>query len=206
VDRISDLVDGREVRASGMRRETDRCRDALEAASEGRRVALVSSGDPGVYGMAGLILELRAAAGLDVPVEIIPGVTAANTAAARAGAPLMLDYAVISLSDLLVPREAILRRLEAVVAADLVVALYNPRSHTRTEPWEGALELLRARRAPETPVAVSWAMGGEDERTVVTTLADLPEQPVDMRSVVLVGNSTSRVIDGRFVTPRGYRL
>ncbi|MHB8765837.1 MAG: precorrin-3B C(17)-methyltransferase [Deferrisomatales bacterium] len=204
--RIADLTAGKELLSSGMRQETERCRAALQAAAAGRAVALVSSGDPGVYGMAGLALELRAAEGFDVPVAIVPGVSAANTAAARLGAPLMLDYAVISLSDLLVPLDQILRRLEAVIGADLVVALYNPKSRTRTLPWEAALRLLRLHRPPETPAAVATALGSGDETVVLTDLASLPDEAVDMHSVVIVGNRSSRVLDGWFVTPRGYRV
>ena len=125
-----------------MRQETERCRKALELAQSGETVALVSSGDPGIYGMAGLALELAAADGLPVPIEVIPGITAASAAAARLGAPLMLDYAVISLSDLLVPWETIRKRIEAVAAADLVTVLYNPRSKKRVKQLEEALVIV----------------------------------------------------------------
>ncbi len=204
--RIADLTVGKELLGSGMRQEAARCRAALAAAAGGRAVALVSSGDPGVYGMAGLALELRAAEGLAVPVAIVPGVSAANAAAARLGAPLMLDYAVVSLSDLLVPLDQILKRLEAVVGADLVVALYNPKSRTRTAPWEAALRVLATHRPPETPAAVATALGSVDEALLLTDLGGLPAAAVDMHSVVIVGNRSSRVQDGFFLTPRGYRL
>ena len=133
MDLVADITAGKELAATGMTREVERCRFALKRAKEGKTVALVSSGDPGVYGMAGLVLELAAAEGTSIPIEIVPGVTAAQALAARLGAPLMCDYATLSLSDLLVPWETIRGRLEAVAAADLVVALYNPRSQKRTD-------------------------------------------------------------------------
>jgi precorrin-3B C17-methyltransferase len=127
VELIADLCTGKQVLASGMRQEVERCRQALQVAADGARVALVSSGDPGVYGMAGLALELASEVAPRVPITVVPGVTAANAVAARLGAPLMLDFAVLSLSDLLVPWQQIRHRLEAVAAADLVTVLYNPR-------------------------------------------------------------------------------
>jgi precorrin-3B C17-methyltransferase len=206
LSRIGDLIGDKETLSHAMRQEVVRCRAALQAAQAGRKVCLVSSGDPGVYGMAGLVLEVRSAEGFTVPVEIVPGVTAANTAAARAGAPLMLDYAVISLSDLLVPLDRILSRLEAVVAADIAVVLYNPKSHTRVEPWNRALAVLHAHREPDTPVSVASKLGSPEEQVTVARLADLDQMPVDMTCVVTVGNSASRILDGFFVTSRGYRL
>ncbi|MDR0842662.1 MAG: precorrin-3B C(17)-methyltransferase, partial [Acidobacteriota bacterium] len=131
IDLICDLTAGKEILASGMRQEVDRCRLALERAAAGEVVSLISSGDAGVYGMAGLVLEIAAQRDIRPPIEIIPGISAANSAAARLGAPLMLDYACVSLSDLLVPWDTIRRRLEAVAAADMVVALYNPKSKKR---------------------------------------------------------------------------
>ena len=152
LEAIADLTGGKELVASGMTHEVERCRQALHRAAAGEVVALISSGDAGIYGMAGLALELAEAEDLHVPVEIIPGVTAASAAAAALGAPLMLDFAVISLSDLLVSWEVIRRRLEAVAAADLVVALYNPRSEKRVRQLQEAVEILRAARSGQTPV------------------------------------------------------
>jgi len=201
---IADLTAGKDLLASGMTQEVERCRRALARAAEGATVALVSSGDPGVYGMAGLALELAAREGSDIPIEIVPGVSAANAAAARLGAPLMLDFAVISLSDLLVPWPVIRRRLEAVAAADLVVALYNPRSKKRTRQLEEAASILRARRPSGTPVGIATAVGSGDERIVLSTLGRFLECEIGMRSVVIVGNRSSKVVRGWFVTPRGY--
>jgi precorrin-3B C17-methyltransferase len=156
--------------------------------------------------MAGLALELAEAEQIDVPIEIVPGVTAASAAAAALGAPLMLDFAVISLSDLLVPWEMIRSRLQAVAGADLVVALYNPRSRKRVRHLEEAAAIFRAVRRDETPVGIVTAAGQEDETVVTTDLARLLEHEVDMRSVVIIGNSTTRLIGGRMVTARGYDL
>lgn len=169
-------------------------------------MALICSGDAGIYGMAGLAIELAHGQGAVVAVEIIPGVTAASAAAARFGAPLMLDFAAISLSDLLIPWETIRRRLEALAAADLVVALYNPKSSGRVRQFEEAVEILRRHRPAETPVGVATAVGTDEERLALTDLERVLKEPVDMRTIVIVGNSMSRIVDGWFVTSRGYAV
>jgi len=204
LEAIADLTGGKELVASGMTHEVERCRQALRRAAAGEVVALISSGDAGIYGMAGLALELAEAEGLHVPVEIIPGVTAASAAAAALGAPLMLDFAVISLSDLLVSWEVIRRRLEAVAAADLVVALYNPRSKKRVRQLAEAVEVFRATRSGQTPVGIVTSAGQDEQSLVVTDLDHLLQQDVDMRTVVIIGNSSTRRIDRWMVTARGY--
>jgi precorrin-3B C17-methyltransferase len=206
LDNISDLTDGKELLSSGMTQEIDRCRAALERAREGAVVAFVSSGDAGVYGMAGLALELAASESYSMPIEIVAGVSAANAAAARLGAPLMLDYACISLSDLLVPWEKIRQRVEAIAAADLVLALYNPKSAKRVRQIEEVTAIIRQCRPGTTPVGVASAVGSQDESIVLTDLDHLLEQDIGMRSVVIIGNSSSKCLNGWFVTPRGYRL
>lgn len=206
LDLITDLTDGKELVCSGMTKEMDRCRTAVERADKGQIVSLISSGDSGIYGMAGLALELAAVEGRRFPVEIVPGVTAASAAAAKLGAPLMLDFACISLSDLLVPWETIRQRLEAVAAADLVVALYNSRSTKRTRQLEEAAAIFRRVRAGSTPVGIGTAIGTENEHIVVTDLDRFLDFEITMRSIVLVGNRSSRVIEGFFVTPRGYAV
>lgn len=203
---IEDLTAGKELIASGMKQETERCRTALSRARGGETVALISSGDPGIYGMAGLAIELAATEAASVPVEIIPGVSAANATAARLGAALMLDFATISLSDLLVPWETIRARLEAVASADLVVALYNPRSKKRVKQLEEAALIFRRHRPDTTPVGVGTAVGTPEEEIVLTDLAHFLEVEITMRSVVLVGNRTSRSVGGWFLTPRGYQV
>ena len=204
LESISDLTEGKELIASGMTQEVERCRQALRCAGSGQVVALVSSGDPGIYGMAGLALELAEAENLHIPVQILPGVTAASAAAAALGAPLMLDFAVISLSDLLISWDVIRRRLEAVAGADLVVALYNPRSRKRVRQLEEAAAIFRAVRPGQTPVGVVTAASQDEESVILTDLDHLLEQKVGMSSMVIIGNSTTRRIDHWLVTTRGY--
>ena len=201
---VEDLTAGKEVIATGMTREEERGRLAIERARAGKTVAVVSSGDPGVYGMAGLVLELIASGGIALPVEICPGVTAASSLAARLGAPLVCDFAVISLSDLLVPWEQIRVRLEAVAAADLVVALYNPRSQKRTRQLAEAAAIFRRHRPGTTPVGVGTALGSPEEQILLSDLESFLELPITMRSIVIVGNTTTKRIGDWFVTPRGY--
>lgn len=189
-----------------MTKETERCRKALQRASEGKTVSLVSSGDAGIYGMAGLAIELRKEDKMQkVAIEIIPGVTSASAASALLGAPLTLDFASISLSDLLVPWETIKKRLEAVASADLVVALYNPRSKKRVKQLSEAVGILRLSRPDDTPAGVCTNVGYEDERVIVTTLGAILEEEIGMKSIVIIGNSSSLVLDGFFITPRGYK-
>jgi precorrin-3B C17-methyltransferase len=198
------LTEGKEQITSGMTHEVERCRQALQRAASGDVVALISSGDAGIYGMAGLTLELAEAENVRVPIEIVPGVTAASAAAAALGGPLMLDFAVISLSDLLISWEMIRRRLEAVAAADLVVALYNPRSTKRVRHLEEAVDIFKAVRSGQTPVGIVTEAGQDDPSLVVTDLNHLLENPVNMRTVVILGNSTTRRIGPWMVTARGY--
>ena len=190
---------------SGMRQEIGRTRQAIDLAVQGRRVAVVSGGDAGIYGMAGLVLEvLRARQQDNIPVEVIPGISALNAAAALLGAPLMTDFAVISLSDQLVPRFDVLRRVELAAQADFVICLYNPKGKHRDEVFEQTCQLLRRWRAPETPVGVVRAAFREGQQVCITTLARLSEAAVDMLSIILVGNSHTYLYQGKMVTPRGY--
>jgi cobalt-precorrin 5A hydrolase/precorrin-3B C17-methyltransferase len=205
VDQCAELLSpGHEVVRSPIGAEVDRCRDALARAAAGARVALVCSGDSGVYAMATLVLELAPEYGLP-PVEVVPGVTAATSAAALLGAPLAHDHASISLSDLLTPWEVIERRLHAVAESDMAVALYNPRSQRRTQQLERAREILLAHRPATTPVGVCTDVGRPGQHVVRTTLAGLRAEDVGMLSIVVIGSSTSTVIDDRIVTPRGYQ-
>ena len=206
LNHIADLTEGKELLSSGMRQEVDRCRVALERAQEGATVAFVSSGDAGVYGMAGLAIEMAAAHGMDIPIEIIPGISAANSAAARFGAPLMLDYACVSLSDLLMPWENIQRRIEALAGADMVVALYNPKSTKRIHQIEEVAAIFRQHRPGSTPVGIATAVGAADEHFVLSDLDRFLCEEINMKSIVIVGNSTSKILDGWFVTPRGYKV
>ena len=205
LDLIPELLAGKELISSGMMKEVERCRQALQLAAAGRTVALVSSGDAGIYGMAGLALELQPTMAPGVAVEVVPGVSAVQAAAARLGAPLMHDFAVISLSDLLTPWPLIRRRLEAAAAADFVVALYNPKSRGRTTQLGEAAGILLRHRTPGTPVGIVRNACRAGESLTVTDLAGLETAEVDMLSLVIIGNSQT-VVDGegRMVTPRGY--
>ena len=206
IDSLADLTSGKELIVSGMMQEQERCRIALQRASKGATVALVSSGDAGVYGMAGLALEMAEAESFQVAIEIIPGISAANAAAARLGAPLMLDYACISLSDLLVPWERIRQRIALLAEADMVLALYNPRSTKRVKQLQETVEIMLRHRPATTPVGIVTAASAADESITLTTLGNLLEQTVTMRSLVIIGNSDTREIGGMLVTARGYRL
>jgi cobalt-precorrin 5A hydrolase / precorrin-3B C17-methyltransferase len=195
------------------REEEQRARFAFDLAAEGRDVVVVSSGDPGVFAMATAVVEELHRGGADrygaVDLTIVPGVTAASAAAARLGAPLGHDFCCVSLSDVLKPWPVVEQRLEAVGAGDFVVALYNPISRHR--PWQlgRAIDILRGHRAPETPVVVARNVGRDGEATTITTLATFDETVVDMRTVVIVGSTTTRAFrDGRdrewVYTPRTY--
>jgi precorrin-3B C17-methyltransferase len=217
LDLVSDLLEGKEVFASGMRKELERCQAAIDYALQGRRVALISSGDAGIYGMAGLVLDLcherklrissiasEAEQGADFSVEVIPGVAAFNAAASLVGAPLMHDFAAISLSDHLTPWEVIEKRLAAAASADFVLAIYNPRSKTRPHLLAKAQQILLEHRSPDTPVAVVRSAMRESAWKHLATLSDIPFEEVDMQSILLVGNSMTYVWEGRMITPRGY--
>ncbi len=207
VDQCADLLGpGQEVVRSPIGDEVVRAKQALAEAGAGRRVALVSSGDPGVYAMAGIALELAGDTGAnaDVDIDVVAGVPAALAAAALLGAPLAHDHAVISLSDLLTPWSAIEARLAAAAAADLVVVLYNPRSRGRSWQLDAARTLLLAHRSPETPVGIVTDAARPSQGVVLTTLAGLDVETVGMTTCVIVGSSTTTVVGGRMVTPRGY--
>jgi precorrin-3B C17-methyltransferase len=203
INLIRPLISGKTVVASGMKKETERARAAVAEAQKGRQVVVISSGDPGVYGMAGPVLEVVPP---DMDVRIIPGVTAATATAAALGAPLIHDFAVISLSDLLTPWEEIERRLDAAAAADFVIVLYNPRSKGREAHLQSSLGIIGRYRKEDTPVGTVKNCGRSGEETKVTSLSALNPRDVDMTTTVIIGNSRTRVVYGRMVTPRGYLL
>ncbi len=187
-----------------MRREVDRCKMALDMAREGRDVAMICSGDAGIYGMAGLIYELL---GEDdsVAVEVIGGLTAATSGGCRLGAPLTHDFAVISLSDLLTPWELIEKRLDCAAAGNFGIVLYNPRSLKRRDYLQRACDIVLKHRDPETVCGAVRNIGREGEAAEVMTLEALRDYDADMFTTVFIGNAFTRVIGGRMVTPRGYR-
>lgn len=201
---IQPYFPGKKFLSTPMRQETDRCRLALEQAAAGVTVSMVCSGDAGVYGMAGLIYEL--AQQFDpVEIEVVPGITAACSGAALLGAPLVHDFAVISLSDLLTPWELIERRLDAAGAADFCICLYNPASKKRKDHLKKACEILLRHRSPDNVAGIVRNIGRNEETAQVTTLSQLQDIQADMFTTVFVGNSQTRNINGKMVTPRGYR-
>ncbi|HFQ95396.1 MAG TPA: precorrin-3B C(17)-methyltransferase [Anaerolineae bacterium] len=189
---------------SRMKEEIGRAKKALALAEEGKRVAVISSGDPGVYAMAGLVLDLVERETSHVQVHIIPGIPAANSVAALLGAPLSHDYATISLSNLLTPLETILNRVEAAAASDMVIALYNPRSAKRVQPLIQTLDIIRRHRDPKTPVGIVKSAFRERERITFTTLDAVDIDAIGMLTTMIVGNSHTFLSRGRMITPRGY--
>jgi precorrin-3B C17-methyltransferase len=204
LDLIPEFLSDKEVLSSEMMKEVDRCRKALEIASSGKQVALVSGGDPGIYAMAGLVFEMAREAGSSCTIEIIPGLAAINSCAARLGAPLMHDFAAISLSDLLTPWELIEKRLQAAADADFVTAIYNPRSKRRTKQIVRAREIFLAHRDPKTPVGIVTAATRDNEKIVITTLEEMLKQEIGMQSTVIIGNSQTFTWKDLMITPRGY--
>jgi precorrin-3B C17-methyltransferase len=205
---VADLLEGKEVVRKGMTEELDRAVHALASAREGKKVALISSGDAGVYGMAGPTYEVLFQAGWtpesDVAVEVVPGASAINACAALVGAPLTHDFCSISLSDLLTPWPVIVKRIEAAAAADFVVGLYNPASGRRTKQILEAQRILKLHRPGTTPVALVKSAYRELENVVMTDLDRFTEYEIGMLTTVLVGNSNTFVFEGYMVTPRGY--
>ncbi len=205
---VADLLEGKEVIRKSMTEELDRAVEALARARQGCKVALISSGDAGVYGMAGPTYEVLFEAGWTpqsgIDVEIVPGASALNACAALVGAPLTHDFCAISLSDLLTPWPLIARRLAAAAAADFVIALYNPKSGRRAEQIVHAQRLLLRHRAADTPVAIVKSAWRPKQRVVLTTLDKMTEAEIGMLTTVLVGNSHTFVRHGLMVTPRGY--
>lgn len=205
---IKDLIGDKEVVSNGMRQEVDRCQKAVDLAVEGNKVAVVSSGDPGVYGMAGLVLELIQKVDAQKRPEciVIPGLTAANTSAAALGAPLMHDYAVISLSDLMTPWNQIKKRADFAAQGDFVIAIYNPKSRGRATYLNEIRDIVMKYRKPETPVGIVRKAGRPGMNWTITDLEKLSDEDVDMQSTVIIGNSNTYVADGKMITPRGYKL
>ncbi|MDE6961266.1 MAG: precorrin-3B C(17)-methyltransferase [Lachnospiraceae bacterium] len=192
--------------ATPMMQEVRRCEMAVEEALKDQTVAMVSSGDSGIYGMAGIIYQVAEEKQADIQIETVPGVTAASAAASVLGAPLMHDFAVISLSDLMTPLELIMKRVDCAGQGDLIVCLYNPKSKKRTGYVEQAAEILMKYRKKETPVGIVRNAGRKEEEACITTLEKLKDAKIDMFSVVIIGNSQTYVKQERMITPRGYTL
>ena len=205
---IEPLTVGKKIIGRAMMQEVERCQLAVEETLSGRNVAVVSSGDAGIYGMAGLVVEMI----LDLPedtrpqFEIVAGISAVNAAAAILGAPLMHDFAVISLSDLMTPWELIRKRIRAAGEGDFVIALYNPKSKRRVTQLDEVQKILLDFRKPTTPVGIVTNAGRDGQTKVISTLENFTREEVNMFSLVLIGNSQTFVKSGFMVTPRGYKL
>lgn len=203
IDLVRPLIGDKEILQTPMKKEIDRCKLARDAALTGETVSMICSGDAGVYGMAGLMYEV-CEQHPDIDIEVIPGITAACGGAAVLGAPLIHDFAVISLSDLLTPWEKIQKRLDFAAQADFCICLYNPSSHKRADYLQKACDILLRSKSPETPCGTVRNIGRDGECGEIYTLAQLRDTKVDMFTTVFIGNSQTRVINGKLVTPRGY--
>ena len=205
IDLIKDDYKDKEFLSTGMRKEVERCKLAIEEALKGKTVAMVSSGDAGVYGMAGIMYQI-AAEFPELEVEIIPGITAACSGAAVLGAPLISDFTLISLSDLLTPWEKIEKRLDLASQADFVICLYNPSSFKRHDYLQKACDIMLKNQRADVPAGIVRNIGREGEEYEIMTLAELRDAQVDMFSTVIIGNSQTEVINNKMVTPRGYKI
>ena len=203
IDLVRPLIGDKEILQTPMKKEIDRCKLARDAALTGKTVSMICSGDAGVYGMAGLMYEV-CEQHPDMDIEVIPGITAACGGAAVLGAPLIHDFAVISLSDLLTPWEKIQKRLDFAAQADFCICLYNPSSHKRADYLQKACDILLKSKSPETPCGTVRNIGRDGECGEIYTLVQLRDTKVDMFTTVFIGNSQTRVINGKLVTPRGY--
>lgn len=204
IDLIREMFPDKVFLSTPMRQEAERCRMAFREAEKGRDVAMVCSGDAGIYGMAGLIFEI----GRDYPdieIEVVPGITAASGGAAVLGAPLMHDFAVISLSDLLTPWETIEKRLDAAAQADFVICLYNPSSRKRADHLQKACDIILQHRDPGNVCGIVRNIGRDGESCAIMTLEKLRDTGTDMFTTVFIGNSRTFELNGKMITPRGYK-
>ena len=202
-DLIKEYFPNTEIRSSSMMKEVDRCLEVLDLAKAGKNVALISSGDAGIYGMAGIMYEIINEND-NIEVEVIAGVTATNAAAAIVGAPIMHDYVTISLSNLLTDWELIKKRLELSAQGDFIVSLYNPKSKGRTTQIVKAQQIMLKYKSKDTPVAIVRNAGRENEEYEITTLENMLDFEINMLTIVLIGNSNTYVKNGKMITPRGY--
>ena len=211
VNLVQDLIAGKDVYQYAMTQEVERAQQCIDLAKEGKIVSLVSSGDPGIYGMAGLIYETLAESGWDpktgLQVEIVPGVSALNSCSAIIGSPLMTDFAVLSMSDLLVPWEIIVKRVEAAAQGDFVIVIYNPSSKKRIHQIQETRKILLKYRKPSTPVAIIKGAYRESQTVVMTDLENLEKHSdkLGMISTVIIGNSSTYNYKDLMINPRGYK-
>ena len=211
VNLVQDLIGGKTIHRYAMTQEVERAHQCIDLAKSGKIVSLVSSGDPGIYGMAGLIYETLVATGWDpsddLKVEIVPGVSALNSCASIVGSPLMTDFAVVSMSDLMVPWEIIQKRVEAAAQGDFVLVIYNPKSQKRVHQLQDSQKILLEHRKPTTPVAIIKSAYRESETIVMTDLENLLnfDEELGMTSTVIVGNSSTYTYKDLMINPRGYK-
>ncbi|MBM4055865.1 MAG: precorrin-3B C(17)-methyltransferase [Planctomycetes bacterium] len=206
IDLIRDIAGGKEIISSAMRKEVERVELAIQEAQNGKTVSIISSGDSGVYGMSGLVLEILYKENISLSLEIIPGIPAANTAAALLGAPLMHDYAVISLSDLLTPWEMIEKRVRNAAEADFVIVIYNPKSSQRDWQLKKTIEIILEYKSTATPVGIVKKAKREGESILITTLDNIEQDLIDMMTIIIIGNSSSFIFQNYMVTKRGYDI
>ncbi|MCY3854398.1 MAG: precorrin-3B C(17)-methyltransferase [Thaumarchaeota archaeon] len=211
VNLVNDLIRGKDVYRYAMTQEVDRAQQCIKLAKSGKIVSLISSGDPGIYGMAGLIYEILAESKWDpqndITVEIVPGISALNSCSSLIGSPLMTDFAVLSMSDLLVPWEIITKRVEAAAKGDFVIVIYNPSSKRRTHQIKDTRQILLKYRSPNTPVAIIKGAYRESEKIIITNLQNLNNEynNLGMISTVIIGNSSTYNYKNLIINPRGYK-
>lgn len=205
IDLVKDLIGDKETFSTEMRGEVERCQKAAEYAISGKKIVLISSGDAGIYGMAGLMIKALEDHP-EVRIDIIPGVSACQSGGAVLGAPLVHDFAVISLSDLLTPWSLIEKRLDSAAASDFVIVLYNPGSHKRSGYLQKACDILLKHKSPDTVCGLVRNISRDGQSHSITTLGQLRDISVDMLTTVFIGNSHTTVINGKMVTPRGYKI
>ena len=203
VDLIEDMFPDKKIIKSYMKKEVARCEETLKLALEGNIISLISSGDVGVYGMAGLMLEI---ADGQVEVEIVPGITSANASASLGGAPIVHDSVNISLSNLLTDWELIKKRIDLASQGDFVITLYNPKSSGRPELINEARDIMLKHKRKDTPVLIARNVGREGENYDITTLSEMLDYEINMFSTVIIGNSNTKVVNNKMITPRGYKV
>ena len=206
IDILKEFFPNKIFKSTGMLREVERCKMAIDDAVSGKTVAMVSSGDSGIYGMAGIIYQIADQMNADIDIETVPGITAASSAASMLGAPLMHDLALISLSDLLTPLELIMKRVNCAGIGDMIVAIYNPKSRNRSDYLEQAVSILLEHRSGNTPVGIARNIGRKDQEMTLTTLDKIDYDQVDMFCTVIIGNTQTYIANGRMITPRGYMI
>lgn len=200
------LLEGKEIFSSPMKRELTRAKQAIGIALSGKEVVMVSNGDPGIYGMAGLVLEIMKKENISLEIEIIPGMPAFCAVSSLLGAPLMSDFALVSLSDLLTSFDLIEKRIKHAVEADFVIILYNPSSKSRKQQIKKVNDILLEYKDHKTPVGIVWNAKREGQKVVITTLEKMLNYEIDMSATIIIGNSSTFVFDSYMITKRGYKI